>query len=121
MEDSTVTTMLTPDVTADSSSAPDADSTSAQPAQTGDPGAPFAPETPKEQGAGPSGAERRIQQLVARQREAERREAARAEEAAYWRGIAEGRIKPAAPVQPQSPAGAPEFPDFGRLREVGRL
>jgi hypothetical protein len=120
MEDSTVTTMLTPDVTADSSSAPDADASSDQLAQTGDPGAPFAPETPKEQGAGPSGAERRIQQLVARQREAERREAARAGEAAYWRGIAEGRIRPAAPVQPQSPAGGPEFPtlaDFERSED----
>ena len=120
MEDSTVTTTLTPDVAADSSPAPDADSASAQPAQTGDPGTPPAPETPKEQGAGPSGVERRIQQLVARQREAERREIARAEEAAYWRAIAEGRIKPAAPVQPQSPAGVPEFPtlaDFERSED----
>lgn len=120
MEDSTVTTMLTPDVAADSSPAPDADSPSAQPAQTGDSGTPAAPETPKEQGAGPSGVERRIQQLVARQREAERREIARSEEAAYWRGIAEGRIKPAAPVQPQSPAGVPEFPtlaDFERSED----
>jgi hypothetical protein len=52
---------------------------------------------PKEE---PSGVEKRISQLVARQREAERREAERTEEAAYWRAVAEGRIKPAAPVQP---------------------
>jgi hypothetical protein len=64
--------------------------------------------------------EKRIQQLVARQREAERREAARSEEAAYWRGIAEGRIKPPAAVQPHSPADAPEFPvlaDFERAED----
>jgi hypothetical protein len=79
--------------------------------------------------------EKRIQQLVARQREAERREAARSEEAAYWRGIAEGRIRPAnngggTPLspnpfggvspQPYLPAGAPEFPalaDFERSED----
>ncbi len=118
MEDQTVTTILTPDVAADSSSAYDADSPCAEPAQTGDPGTPLAPETPKEQGAGPSGVERRIQQLVARQREAERREIARAEEATYWRGIVEGRIKPA--VAPQAAAGAPQEPlmeDFERSED----
>jgi hypothetical protein len=64
--------------------------------------------------------EKRIQQLVAKQREAERREIASTEEAAYWRGIAEGRITPPAPVQPQSPAGAPQFPalaDFERSED----
>ncbi len=127
--------MLTPDVVAESSSAPDADSMSAQPAPTGDSGTRLAPETPKEQGAGPSGVERRIQQLVARQHEAERREIARAEEAAYWRSIAEGRIRPAndgggTPLSPNPfggvsphrylPAGAPEFPtlaDFERSED----
>ena len=66
---------------------------------TPEPGAepPAALELPKEE---PSGVEKRISQLVARQREAERREAERTEEAAYWRAVAEGRIKPAAPVQP---------------------
>ncbi len=118
MEDLTVTTMLTPDVAADPSPAPDADSTSAQPADTWEPGAQLEPETPREQGAGPSGVERRIQQLVARQREAERREIARSEEAAYWRSIAEGRIRPAAPGL--SPAGAPGLPvpaDFERFED----
>jgi len=98
---------LTQDANADSSPASEADHPSAAPAQIGDSGAPAGPEAPKDQGAGPSGAEKRIQQLVARQREAERREAARSAEAAYWRGIAEGKIK-AAPVQ--SPPGAPELP-----------
>ncbi len=115
---------LTQDANADSSPASEADHPSAAPAQIGDSGAPAGPEAPKDQGAGPSGAEKRIQQLVARQREAERREAARSAEAAYWRGIAEGRIKngggtPLSPqpfggVSPQpysqSPPGAPELP-----------
>ncbi len=134
MEDQTVTSMLTPDAAVDSSPAPNA-AEAAEPAQTGDSGTQPAPETPKDQGAGPSGVERRIQQLVARQREAERREAARSEEAAYWRGIAEGRIRPAnngggTPLspnpfggvspQPYLPAGAPEFPalaDFERSED----
>jgi len=68
--------------------------------------APPASETPKEDKE-PSGVEKRISQLVARQREAERREAERTEEAAYWRAVAEGRIKPAVPpAQPPQRAGA---------------
>ncbi len=134
MEDSIVTTTLTPDALADSSPAPNA-AEAEEPAQTWDPGTQPAPETPKDPGAAPSGVEKRIQQLVARQREAERREAARGEEAAYWRGIAEGRIRPAnngggTPLspnpfggvspQPYLPAGAPEFPalaDFERAED----
>lgn len=101
----------TPDATPDPSPVPD---TNPQP----DAAAPSEPPSPA-----PSGAERRIQQLVARQREAERREAARTEEAAYWRGIAEGRTKPASPAQPspvQSPPGAPTPPvlaDFERSED----
>ncbi len=71
--------------------------------------APPASETPKEDKE-PSGVEKRISQLVARQREAERREAERTEEAAYWRAVAEGRIKPAVPpAQPPQP-GEPVEP-----------
>ena len=107
----------THDANADSSPALDAD----QPAQTGESGAPLAPEAPKDQGAGPSGAEKRIQQLVARQREAERRESARSEEAAYWRGIAESRIRATWAPPTVACRGAPREPGPRRLRARGRL
>jgi hypothetical protein len=58
-------------------------------------------ETPKEPGAEPTGAEKRIAQLIARQKEADRQAAAKAEEAAYWKGVAEGRTKPGEQTQTQ--------------------
>lgn len=74
----------------------------AAPVPPADPGtaepAPAAPEPPVEPGSEPSGAEKRIRELAAKRSE-ERRGRERAEqEAAYWRGVAEGRIGPNDPV-----------------------
>lgn len=70
---------------------------SAQPESTTEPGTVEPPETTEEpKGAEPSEAEKRIKQLVAKQREAERI-------AAYWRGVAEGKTKP--PDQEQGKVG----------------
>lgn len=60
-----------------------------------------------DKGAKPSGAEERIRKLVAKQREAER-------EAAYWKGVAEGKQpKPSEDVKPKvQPSGKPTIDQY---------
>ncbi len=88
--------------------------TTAAPVQQGDTGTPETPQTPETQGAEPTAAEKRIQQLVARSHDAERREQEQAQRAAYWEGVARGRIRPdgtpVAPAQPQEEQ-PPQPPD----------
>ena len=82
------------------------DQVSAPPVKPGEPGAPDTPPEPTDKKEPePSEAEKRIKQLVA-QRNRER------EEAAYWKGVAEGRIKTdQAPPAPTAEA-APNIEDF---------
>jgi len=88
----------------------------AQPAEGGEPGAPDTDPEPKptdKQGAEPSGAEKRIKELVAKQRQAER-------EAAYWKGVAEGKAKTSGdeqePADPK-PAGKPTIEQYNTYDE----
>lgn len=85
--------------------------------QTGTSGAePVSPEPTNEEktettGAEPvSGAEKRIKQVIARQREAER-------EADYWRGVAEGRAKEEAHPATTPSAQAPTIEQFDDIAD----
>lgn len=62
----------------------------------------------------PSGVEKRVSELTYHRRQAERREAKAQEEAAYWRGIAEGRGGAQGTPQGQQPAKdvPPKHEDF---------
>lgn len=86
------------------------------------------PDTPtentEEQGAEPSGAEKRIKQLTAKQREAER-------EVAYWKGVAEGKVKTQEPEvkqtqvqnnenEPPTPPNPAQFESYEDLERAER-
>jgi hypothetical protein len=99
-----------PVVPADPTPAPVADPTAVTPAAPAEPAAPApapsAPEPPKS-GSEPSEAEKRIRQLVAKQREAER-------ERDYYKGLAEGLKKPDQPPAPtvEVPPVADKFDSY---------
>lgn len=79
------------------------------------------PELNDEEGSSPSGAQKRIQQLAAQKR-AEREARIKAEaEAAYWRGVNEGRGKPETQQQaPVTPSGPPTLDQFETFEEYER-
>jgi len=80
-----------------------------EPVNAGEPGAPDPePKPTDDKGAEPSGAEKRIKDLVAKQRKAER-------DADYWRGVAEGKEPKAKPNNTPAPAqttGRPTIDQF---------
>jgi hypothetical protein len=90
----------------------------AEPAQP-DPDAP-GDETPEPEPHKPSGVEKRISELTWKAREAERREADARREAAYFRGIAEGKGAPPQGAQPTATEGPPKQEQFETYDEYLR-
>ena len=98
--------------------APGAAEPEADPAET-DPDAPPAEgETPEPEPPKPSGIEKRISELTYQRREAERREAEASRQAAYYRGIVEG--KGGAQAAPPATDGPPKQESFDTYDEYLR-